>query len=76
MRTGNKVEVTTFSFLISSFFYILISLISSVFIYFSQLNLNVIKNDNLLNKFFDLIYNYNCSDERTNFILRYISIFL
>ena len=73
LTSGNKVEVTTFSFLISSLFYILISLICSVLIYFSQLNLNVIKNANLSNKFFDLIYNNNCSDERTNFILRYIS---
>ncbi len=73
LTTGNKVEVTTFSFFITSLFYLFISLICCVLIYFSQLNLNVIKKANLSNKFFDLIANNNCSDERTNFILRYIS---
>ena len=42
-------------------------------VYYSHISLKVINEAKVAHKFFDEVYSNNCSDEKTNFILRYIA---
>ena len=42
-------------------------------LYYSHLSLKVIHKAEVANNFFEQVYNTNCSDEKTNFILKYIA---
>lgn len=73
LTASNKVEINTESFIFTSLIYTLISICCGIMIYYSHLSLKVIHKAEVANNFFEQVYNTNCSDEKTNFILKYIA---
>ena len=73
LTSSNKVEINTSSFFLTSLVYLAIAVICGAMVYYSHISLKVINEAKVAHKFFDEVYSNNCSDEKTNFILRYIA---
>ena len=71
--TYNKYEYSLTSSAIISIFYLGILFSNISLLYFSDFNLDHIKNAKLSTNFFELITNNNCSDDITNSQLKYVA---
>lgn len=73
LKPSYKIEVDLFSFMVCLLIYIAILVLSGCLVYISYVCMKVVDNATITNAFFDMVYNNNCSDSETNFIMKYLA---